>query len=223
MTALTHLPSIANARLPAVYEQARAQLAECARIDECKDWADKAAALASYAKQADDKSLETLAMRIRARAIKRCGELLKRIKASKGGRPSKTRGSTPPSSRAQAARDADLTRDQKRTALRVAAVPDDEFEALVESDDPPTVIELAERGKKSKPLADIGDRDPEDYRLATNAMGRIRDLAMIAKSASPAAVVRGVAAHERKALLDNARLTIKWLRTLTRQLGEKDG
>lgn len=66
-----------NAPLPARYEQARTHLAQCVEIDECQDWADKAAALASYARQADDKTLENYAMRIRARAIRRAGELLK--------------------------------------------------------------------------------------------------------------------------------------------------
>ena len=46
------LPSVNGARLPRTYEAARAALAECQQLDECKDWADKAAALASYAKQA---------------------------------------------------------------------------------------------------------------------------------------------------------------------------
>jgi AbiEi antitoxin C-terminal domain len=74
-----HGLSIANAKLPKIYESARVALAECSRIDECKDWADKAEALASYARQADDDSLRKTADRIQARAIRRCGELLKEM------------------------------------------------------------------------------------------------------------------------------------------------
>ena len=48
-------------------------------------WADKAAALASYAKQSEDTTLEKAALRIRARAIRRAGELLKAIMPAKGG------------------------------------------------------------------------------------------------------------------------------------------
>ena len=51
------LPSIRNARLPEMYQSAKKALAECSRIDECADWANKAEALASYARQADDVSL----------------------------------------------------------------------------------------------------------------------------------------------------------------------
>ena len=52
-----------RATLPAKYKAARMALAECERIDERKDWSDKAKALASYAKQARNKELEHTAMR----------------------------------------------------------------------------------------------------------------------------------------------------------------
>jgi rubrerythrin len=84
-----HELSIVDAKLPAVYESAKLALSECSRIDECKDWANKAEALASYARQADDDTLRNMAIRIQARAIRRCGELLKAIEVSKGGRPKK--------------------------------------------------------------------------------------------------------------------------------------
>lgn len=136
-----------TARLPQTYESARLALSRCYQIDEVQDWADKAAALASYAKQAEDDELERMATRIRARAIRRAGELLKSIAPSKGGQP--TRGGDP-TSRNGAAKSAGLSRDQKVTALRVASVPDDEFEDAVESEKPPTVTALAERGKRKK-------------------------------------------------------------------------
>jgi hypothetical protein len=60
-------------------------IAECSRIDECQTWADKAEAMASYAKQSKDDSLRKMADRIQARAIRRCGELLKQIEPAKGG------------------------------------------------------------------------------------------------------------------------------------------
>lgn len=101
---------------------------------------------ASYARQSKDDSLRKTADRIQARAVRRCGELLAEIKRPpQGGRPAKNGGDAPPVSRARAAIDAGLSRDQKRTALRVAAVPELDFEAAVEGDDPPTITELAER------------------------------------------------------------------------------
>jgi len=40
---------VSTAQLPRTYEAAKRALSECSEVDECKDWADKAAALASYA------------------------------------------------------------------------------------------------------------------------------------------------------------------------------
>lgn len=111
-----NLPSITNARIPATYQAAKAAISECARIDECKDWADKAEALASYAKQAEDGALRQMADRIQARAIRRCGELLREIKAKPGNyKPiDGYRARTGPISRAQAAREAGLSVRQKK-------------------------------------------------------------------------------------------------------------
>lgn len=81
-----NVPSPAKARLPLRYEAARTALAACSRIDECADWANKAEALASYAKQAEDETLRKTADRIQARAIQRAGELLEQIKAKQGTR-----------------------------------------------------------------------------------------------------------------------------------------
>ena len=63
-------------------------------------------------------------------------------------------------------------------AIRVANVPDAEFERQVESDDPPTIDELAKQGTKTATQIEIekmvGDRDPDDFAAATeNQTGKI--------------------------------------------------
>ena len=57
-----NLPNISTAKLPATYEAAKTALMECDRIDECMAWADKMAALASYAKQIEDEELEAIVL-----------------------------------------------------------------------------------------------------------------------------------------------------------------
>ncbi len=47
--------------------------------------------------------------------------------------------------------DAGMSERQRKTVRRIASVPDDEFEAAVESDAPPTVTALADRGTAGKP------------------------------------------------------------------------
>ncbi len=111
------------------------------------DSADKSAALASYAKQSGDKTLEHAAMKIRARAIRRCGELLKEVEAKHTGR---IRDGAAPNSdtRKQAAEDAGMTPRQAKDAIRVANLHRDDFEMQVESANPPTITALAQQGRK---------------------------------------------------------------------------
>ena len=128
------LPSRQGASLPAKYEAAKLALKECNQIDECKDWGDKAQALASYAKQADDKEMEKTAQRIRARAVRRCGELLKEIEKAQGANQNIKGGASPNvQTRKQAASDAGLSPDQARQSIRVANVPEESFEEQLES------------------------------------------------------------------------------------------
>lgn len=216
------LPVVAKASLPASYERAKEALATCSSVDECKDWADKAAALASYAKQADDDSLQRYAERIRARAIRKCGELLKQIERGPGKPPKQNGGDAPTITRASAARDAGLSRDQKITALRVASVPEADFEAAVEADEPPTITELAERGKKPqpRPLLDLKGRDPEEFKASTYAQGAVERMAACARQVSPTVVVRGAFPDERRELQAHAVAIVTWLEELLRDLEE---
>ena len=64
------------------YEQARTALAECARIDEASEIRDKAAALAAYARQRDDRDLEVWVREIHLRACVRIGVLSRDIEAA---------------------------------------------------------------------------------------------------------------------------------------------
>jgi hypothetical protein len=147
------LPDSSAARLPATYEAARAAIAECERIDECKGWSDRAAALASYARQAKDDGLRVMAVRIQARAERRCGELLKQIpKADESTRYGQV-GAGPPVTRTSAAEEAGLSDRQRKTALRLASIPEPEFSRQVDGPAPPTVTRLAEQGKATRGMS----------------------------------------------------------------------
>jgi hypothetical protein len=135
----TELP-IASARLPDTYTAAKTALATCAKIDECKDWADKAEAMASYARQSGDRELRMMADRIQARALDRVGELMRQIPAEGGPGRGKTKspGELSFSPREQARITAGLSGKQAKNALAINAVPRDQFEAAAESSNPPT-------------------------------------------------------------------------------------
>lgn len=247
MSALSKsVPGVATAKLPMTYESAKSALAQCEQLDECQDWADKAEALASYAKQAGDETLRKTADRIQARAVQRCGELLAAIKPAKGGaragagRPSKTAaapqrdrksmGGCPPvdfqaPTRKEAARDAGLSEHQQKTALRVAAVPEKEFKMLVEGDDPPTVTALAEIGKKARPIQDeplikLGRQHPVECEMATTVQDQVRALADLARlhAARPEAIMLGTFPSERVRLRKNAEVVGEWLNDLVQAM-----
>jgi hypothetical protein len=157
-----------NATLPASYEQAKLALAACESIDECKDWEDRAAALAAYGRMAGDTDLEKYALRIRARAAQRTGELLREIPAETGGRPRRKKNSGGRSSefsdaslepsektmspRAAAAKAAGMSEHQVKEAMRVATVPKEEFDRQVNGPKPPSVAKLAKQGTRRRPL-----------------------------------------------------------------------
>ncbi len=190
----TNLPSsinVADARLPQTYENAKTALANCERIDECQEWANKAEALASYAKMADDDALRKLADRIQARAVRRCGELLKQYQTgAKGGRPKKNSGDGSTVSQRSAADSAGLSKDQEVTAVRVSNVADADFDAAVESDNPPTVTALAEQGKKPR------SPPPEGFAEASKLIGTVRRFAEFCDVHDPAIVANGVLSNE---------------------------
>ncbi len=187
------LPAPTDARLPVTYEAAQKALAECSRVDECKGWSDRAAALASYARQAKDNTLHNLALRIQARAQRRMGELLKLVPDQRGGDRGGPTGGRPPigQTRTQAARNAGLSDHQRKTALRVASVPEPAFTAAVESPQPPTVTALAAMGTSSRPAAREPDVPPADPATASRALGLLRDLAAFCAGNDAAAIALG--------------------------------
>lgn len=179
-----------GAQLPASYQSAKTALANCASIDECQSWADKAAALASYAKQAEDDELMKMAIRIRDRAINRAGELLKQIEPG-NGKNQNIGGDAPTKvlTRKDAAEQAGMSKDQMVQAIRVANIPREEFERQVESANPPTVTMLAEQGINRKPV------EPQDWLKG-------RDPAAFNKALHFVAAVEEYAAELRKADID---------------------
>lgn len=187
-----------SATLPASYEQAQTALAECSRVDECKEWADKSEALRSYARQSKNEELEKMSMRIKARAIRRCGELIEEIdRPEQGGRPSKNGGGMSPVSKRSAASEAGLSIDQQKDAIRVARIPIESFERQIDSDDPPTVTALAEQGKRQrKPLIDLGGRAPADFAASTRGQGSLREFADACRQINWKTVIRGAMPKE---------------------------
>jgi hypothetical protein len=221
MLATNRLPEhirVSDARLPATYEQAKTALAECSRIDECQEWANKAEALASYARQADDDTLRKLADRIQARAVRRCGELLKQFDA-RPQNAAKQSGDVPALiSRAEAGADAGMSTHQIKTAVRVANVPAEQFEHAVESDKPPTVTTLAEMGKQSRPVPEAARTPapppvtaPTGFKEATYLIGRVKDFIAFCEKNDPVVVAGGLMKSEIQEVRAHVSVIDAWL------------
>lgn len=182
-----------DAPLPQMYEAARVALANCTEVDECQDWADKAAALASYARQADDDTLLNHARRIQGRAVRRAGELLKQFDARGDNKKMESAldGTSFPPTQRQVAESAGLSKKQQVTAVRVANVPAEEFEAAVESPKPPTVTSLAERGKRV-----LHAPKPAGFNEAIHTLAAMRRFLDKCREHEPELIAGAVADHE---------------------------
>lgn len=90
----------------------------------------------------NDDELEKRSMRIRARAIRRAGELLKQWDGK--GNNQDTDGANSKQTLREVAKAAGMSDRQQVTTVRVANVPAKSFEAQIESEKPPTVTKLAE-------------------------------------------------------------------------------
>lgn len=221
MRAIT-MRNAGDAPLPVKYEAAKTALAECEAVDECRSWAKKAAALASYARQAKDDSLEKMATRIRARAVKRAGDLLNELPAD-AHRPRKgVPDTTHQSERDRAAKSAGMSDREKHQALRVSNVPQEEFEAAVESETPPSIAELEERGtcKKVEPLVDLQGRDPEDFNRSLHLGAEINRLAVSIETMTPKQFTKGCLPRHLPDLRKSTKALVAWLTKLSLELEE---
>jgi hypothetical protein len=122
---------VERAQLPALYVAARNALEACARIDECKDLQDRYTAILRYAKQARNEELLKLCRKITLRAERKLGDLLRQIEKAGGGSKQKGVG------RRALARSMGIDKDAMYRAMTIAKVPEQQFESVVESNDPP--------------------------------------------------------------------------------------
>lgn len=115
------------------YEQARHALAECHRIDDAKDIADKALALQVYARQARDLDMERWVAEIRLRARRRVGELSAALETAQGfAAPIRRSVATnTPATKREALAAAGLSKDEAHRCEQIAKVPAARFETYI--------------------------------------------------------------------------------------------
>jgi hypothetical protein len=219
------LPAVVSmARLPQTYVKAKTALAACDRMDECKDWADKAEAMASYARQSGDTELRKMADRIQARAIDRCGQLIKQIPAEPGKRTDKGEPQLPwqprLSDRDVARIAACMSRHQAKTAVAVNNVPRARFEREVESEKPPSVKKLAAMGRKAReaPKPEARPATVEEKAAATKLRKAVSAFTDAVDDIKIDAALNGGDADEGSQLIEDVRKIEAWLSILAMRL-----
>lgn len=132
-----------------------------------------------------------------------------------GGQPfqsNSTQDGDGPSSRKQAAKDAGLSERQKKTALRVATVSEETFEAEVESDNPPSVTKLAQMGIVSE------ENYHPSFSAAVNIRGTLERLAEFCCENNPESVAGAVKEHHIEAFRLNIKTIEAWLKRFAKSL-----
>ena len=136
--------------LPSNYQNAIVALKQCDEIDEVKDFKDKMAAATLYYKQSKDIRLLNYATRIKLRAERRLGELIKQF----DGRPHNALKQNDVNvnllSQESIIKSIGITERQKTDSIRLANIPEEKFEQLIESEKIPTKTELAEIGTNKR-------------------------------------------------------------------------
>ena len=121
-------------RFPSLYDQCCAALAECRTTDEARHIRDKAKAIAVYARQAKNRTLEADACEIRLRAERRLGQMLLEHKATvgfaNGGDAQRTRFRPGTESKPTLA-EAGIDKKLSMNAQRLAKLSNPEFDGSI--------------------------------------------------------------------------------------------
>jgi hypothetical protein len=129
------------------------------KVDEVKDIRDQAIALETYARQAHNVEAERQACEIRLRAERKAGKLSAKLEKKPGKRTDKQPvGMIPTGSKKDELHKAGVSQDQAKYWERLAAVPDQEFEAaLADRTAKPTTngIIRANMAPKRNPVSDM--------------------------------------------------------------------
>jgi hypothetical protein len=205
------LPAIAETGFPVSYEEARQAIAKCESPFECRTMADQAAAMAVYARMRDDTDLLNRAVRLQAWAARRWGELDKKLHPDKS-RENLKQNQSPVRKlvdqqpvRRPAPSDG-TSEYQRKVCRQLAAIPETEFSRQVESENPPTVTQLAEQGKVTRV------RDPECSQPIDTCQA-IREFAEFAATNDAAELAQAVTAEQAQMVRDMVRRAGHWLTT----------
>ena len=113
------------------YDQARVALYEARTVDDAKDIKDKAEALLIYARQTKDAEMEAWVAEIKLRAMRRIGELSAELENTQGKRTDTLLPTSGKKSKAEALKDAGISKSSADRCEKIAEMPEDEFDGFI--------------------------------------------------------------------------------------------
>src|SRR5262249_24239 len=145
-----------------LYDAARRALVEAHSVDEVKAIHDKAAAVQEYARRAKDTEMITKATEIRMQAERRAGELLREMEKNQGAVPGKTGSKGKPvlDNKPKLA-DFGINKTQSSRWQKLAALPEDQFKAKIESASKRAYDGIAQRFIKGEEIRHAKKRHTE--------------------------------------------------------------
>ena len=111
-----------------------------------------------------------------------------------------------------------MSKDQEKTASRVANIPEEEFDAAVESDDPPSVTQLADMGRREYDF--LTRPKPPGFQAATGLQGTAERFAQFCGEHDAKVVAEGFLPHEIEPTCKHIEVINDWL---DRFLGDLKG
>jgi N6-adenosine-specific RNA methylase IME4 len=129
-------------------QRVRNEIGACLTVESCVEIAARAMALEVLARKQRDGEALALSFRLRVCALRKAGQLLKGVKTSAGG-DQKAKVTSPLLlvGRNKTAKMAGLSVVDRRSAIRLANIPNLEFERLIKTNPLPTLQELENLGK----------------------------------------------------------------------------
>ena len=147
------------------YDAMCSAIAECVRVGQAKDIRDKAKALQDYSRQAGNHEAERQCAIIRARAERRCGELLKAMAESgeratqDTGRPEKVSPLVTLIEKPETLESLHISRMQSSRWQLIAEIPDAVFEKAIQNAIPTTrgLVDIAKEARRCRKRREHGD------------------------------------------------------------------
>lgn len=209
----THVhQKIAGAIVPVVYTEAINALAKCRTIDEGKYYADKADALAAWAKiyKSDEAAIE--ARKLKAHAFRRMGQLAEELRPTKlGGTPGQHKGNKGASSLLL---ESGLSKKQAVEIRRMSALPEATFQREMERARPFTVQRISRLAIGTlNQGASAAKAKSAAWRLllSTSSYSGVPTMLQFCKKNSAYEIGRAIPAGEVRAIREKLRPIREWM------------